>query len=95
VTSIVGKTWKAMVVSGQWFSNINLVTDILQNIFLKQHKYSFNLLKDSNEQINQKDVGHQQVAGHNGGDNPSSGFAGWESNDGSILCRDVLTTWGC
>jgi len=60
-----------------------------------QHKYSFNLLKDSNEQINQKDVGHQQVAGHNGGDNPSSGFAGWESNDGSILCRDVLTTWGC
>jgi len=52
------------------------------------------ILEDGDEQVDQQDVGHQQVAGHDGRDDPGARLAGGQHHHGAIICGDVLTTGG-
>lgn len=51
------------------------------------------ILEDSYEQVDQQDVGHQQVAGHDGRNDPGSRLTGRQSHNMPVLCGDILATW--
>ncbi len=53
------------------------------------------VLEHSYEQVDQQNVGHQQVAGHDGWDNPGTGLTRRQGHHHPILCCDVLPTGGC
>lgn len=57
-----------------------------QRIYVLEHSY---------EQVDQQNVGYQQVAGHDGWDNPSTGLTGRQGHHHPVLCGDVLPTGGC
>lgn len=53
------------------------------------------VLEHSYEQVDQQYIGHEQIAGHDGWDNPGAGLTGGQGDHHPVLCGDVLPTGGC
>jgi len=53
------------------------------------------VLEHSDEEVDEQYVGHQQVAGHDGRDDPGPGLTGRQGHHRPIVHGDVLPTGGC
>lgn len=53
------------------------------------------VLEDSDEKVDQQNVGHQQIAGHDSRYDPGAGLTGRQRHHHTVLCGDVLPAGGC
>lgn len=53
------------------------------------------ILEHSYQEVDQQDIGHEQIAGHDGRDDPGTSLTGRKGHHHPILCGDVLPTGGC
>jgi hypothetical protein len=62
-------------------------------VIIFQSNWKSSSLKDGDEQVDQQDVGHQEVAGHEGGGERGTRYTGRKLL--SVLVVQVVTTWSC